>query len=183
MKNQFFLIGLIGVFLVFSIAIKFANGIMAGSITTFLIFLLVIIFLTIGIKSFFNKQLNKLSIIFIVFSNMIWTFSTIAIYFKIQLFPNSNLLLSISLAGIVLNFIFYFREDLKNSIPSLYKNIGIPIVFLIFIISLLFVPSNTLIDIYYRNDLKQGELIKKMVAEPNNKEIIQEVEDYQRIKN
>ena len=174
MKNQGFLVILL---LSFSIMIKFVNGIIAGPITTFLIFSAMMICLIAAIKSSLDKQLSSLSKLSKVLLNISWAFSVVAVYFKIQLFPKADLLLILSLILLTLSFIFNLWDKLKNKVQGLNMIIfGLGIFLIVLIMSL--ISTNKIIEICYRNDLKQGELMKRLVLEPKNELIIQEIEDY-----
>lgn len=96
--------------------------------------------------------------------------------FKIQLWPGANIQLAngLVLTGIIflIAFIFYSRNK-----TAFYKNIFLRIAIIGGFGLLLFMtPNNTLIDIYYPNHPEYREAFKKAIANPQDKNLWDEVD-------
>ena len=96
--------------------------------------------------------------------------------FKIQLWPGGTFQLNIGLIVTALLFIiavfFYLRNKTEYYI-RIFKRIAI-IGGLGFILTL--TPSSTLVDIYFRDNPEYAELLKKVLVDPDNQEVREQLE-------
>lgn len=137
------------------------------------------IFNNISLRGIFKrnsyKDTNALKIIGAIACGISLSTTLIAILFKLQFWPGSKMMLIIGLLSLLLiliiSIVFYL---IKKSVfyVNIFKRIAI---YGTLGVILYLTPSDTMIDIIYRNDKEYAELFKKSLKEPLNNEVREEL--------
>ncbi|MEX0810735.1 MAG: hypothetical protein WD048_00875 [Chitinophagales bacterium] len=178
----------IGLIAILAIVLKILN-IPGGSLLTVLAFLTLSIFYYLSFalfngirlreifKSAAYKDTNAKRIIGAVGLGFALSAILMGALFKLEFWPGGTIQLKIGLVitGVILVIatIFYNRNKIEYY-RRIFKRIAI-IGGLGLILYL--TPTTTLVDIYYRNNPDYADLFKRVLADPDNQELSEELED------
>ena len=185
MKKFELIVGLIAIFGIFlKILLIPGGGILVGLACTLLaVFYYVFsfaLFNGIKLRNIFKKvsykDTNAKRIVGAIAFGFALSAILTGVLYKLLFWAGANLLLRVGLyaIGLILPIatIFYFRNK-ADYYKRVFKRIaiygGIGLV-------LFFMPSSTLVDIYYRNNPDYAELYKKVLAAPDNLELREKLE-------
>ena len=122
------------------------------------------------------KDINEKRIIGAIAFGLTLSIILVGVFFKLQIWSRANIILIVGIIQLLFILIFSVIRYFKNK-ASYYNKIIRRIIIIGGIGIILFsTPTNTLIDIYYRNYPEYAEIFKQSIEEPDNIELQEQME-------
>jgi len=158
----------------------------AGLLTLMVLSLISVFFVAGSWRLFLPKTPEKDHKVIALITGIAFSIATIAILFKVQVWPGTQGMLSIALTGIgiaAITTLVYFLSFRSTSQSPFYKQMLSRILIVAILTSVFyFVPTRSLIKIYHRGDREYVRLFMQAHDNPQNESFQQELMQYRKSK-